>query len=324
MDAEKLKRLQEQLRPFLLLPSYMYGLIVNIKHELYNKRILKTQHYSNAKIISVGNIAVGGVGKTPVVIEIAKKLSMHGKTCIITGNYPFKDKRVQIVSLEGNIFKGVDSVSDEAFMMATKLDVSVIASKSRKAAIELAIGLGMEYMILDDALHHREIKKDLEICVVDKQKPFENGYYLPAGSIRDAKSSLNRCDFILCVNKTGYDKKSIDCLEAELKIAGIFDKFSKPIKPKSVYAFCGIGKPEAFLKTLQDFGVDIKGYRFFNDHHIYTRQDIELLYRAQKESNAEILVTTYKDFVKLENEDISYLDIELEIEKIDEIVKRII
>ena len=102
MNTEQIKSLQKKLRPFLLLPSVAYGGAVNFRNFLYDKSIFKTDSYS-AKIISVGNIAVGGVGKTPVVIELAKNLSKHGKVCVVVGNYPYKDKRVYIVSINGSI-----------------------------------------------------------------------------------------------------------------------------------------------------------------------------------------------------------------------------
>ncbi len=328
MNTEEIKKIQKILKVPLFVPSLFYGGIVNARNFLYDKKVLKTSEFKNIKVIGVGNIAVGGVGKTPVVIKLAQALSRTGKVCVITGNYPTKDKRVNVVSIYGNVFKKPPAIPDEAYMIAKKTDAAVISSKSRKAAVELSIGLRCRYVILDDALHKRNIKKDVEICVVDKNKPFEDGLYLPAGMLRDAKKSINRCDFVICMDKernTKTSKAVPNCLDAYLKPTGLFNNRQKKVENvKSVFAFCGIGNPVGFLKSLEDYGLNVKGFKFFKDHKIYSKKEMELLYGLKKEKNAEILVTTYKDFVKMENEDIYYLDVEPIIEGFDEITERII
>jgi tetraacyldisaccharide 4'-kinase len=325
MNSEDLRKIQKKARAFLFAPSLLYAASIKFRNLLYDRNILKSQSYKDVKIISVGNIAAGGVGKTPVVIALSRKLSQYGKTCVITGNYPFKDKMVHIVSIEGSIFKKPDVVSDEAYMIAKKVDVSVIASKSRRAAIELASGLNMKYIILDDALHKRDIVKDLEVCVVDKEMPFEEGYYLPAGSLRDSKSSIKRCDEIVCVNKTNYSKKKLACHEAKFTAKGIFNNKGIMLKSKNpkAFVFCGIGKPLAFIEDLKTYGVEVVGYKFFKDHYRYTKNDILMLNRLKEASKADILLTTFKDFVKVEGENIYYFDVELEIENLDSIIERI-
>ncbi len=325
MNSEEIKKLQKIGRVPLFAPSLFYAAFVNIKNTLYDKNILKSYSYDGVKIISVGNIAAGGTGKTPVVIKLAEALIKYGKVCVITGNYPTKDKRVNVVSIEGNIFKKPPVVPDEAYMIAKKTKVSVISSKSRKAAIELATGLNINYIILDDALHKRSIKKDTEICVIDSAQPFEDGFYLPAGTLRDSKKSLKRCDFTLCVDKQNAGIRNVKgCHYSYFKNLGIFDKNgNKKDNIKSVFAFCGIGKPEGFLNSLKEAGLEIKGYKFFKDHKVYSKKDMDMLYKLKKDKKAEILVTTYKDFVKIENEDVCYLDVEIIIEGFDKIVEGI-
>ena len=324
MNSEKIRKIQKLSRAILLPPSLVYGGVVNIKNFLYNKKILRAQTYNNVKIIGVGNIAAGGVGKTPVVIELCRALSQYGKVCAITGSYPTKDKRVNIVSLDGKIFKKPDVIPDEAYMIAKKAKVSVISSKNRKAAIELAIGLKTDYIVLDDALHKRSIKKNTEICVVDKEKPLEDGFYLPAGMLRDSKSSIKRCDITICLNKTGFKEKKIDCYEASFKPAGIFNNKKEKIdNVKTAFLFCGIGKPESFYKSVKNLGIKINGHKFFEDHHIYSKKDMQSLYEMQNKTQAEILLTTYKDYVKIENEDVCYLDVSLDIEKFDEVIEKL-
>ncbi len=322
MNPDVIKKAQKNLKPLLIPASLVYGIILNVRDLYYSKKTKK--QYNGVKIISVGNIVVGGVGKTPLVIEIARFLKDYGKVCVITNNYPLKDKGVHVVSLDGSIFKKPPKVPDEPYMIAKKVDVSVIASKIREAAIELAIGFKSKFIILDDALHKKHIKKDLEICVVDKYRPFDNGLYLPAGMLRDTKKSLKSCNLIVCVDKDMGNKKptkrGTNCIDVKMVINGVYDKNGRvEIDRKSVIAFCGIGNPTSFKKTLESLGIYIKAFFAFNDHHFYTQNDIDFLKKEKEKKKADLLLTTYKDFVKLENEkDICYVDISLNIENIKE------
>ncbi len=320
MNPDVVRKLQKRLKPVLLPISFAYGTILTLRNIYYSKRPKKA--FEGTKIISVGNIVAGGVGKTPLVIELAKFFKTKGKTTVITNNYPLRDKRIQLVSVDGSVFKKPPKVSDEPYMIAKKVGVSVIASKNREAAIELALGLKSQFVILDDALHKRNIKKDLEICVLDKYKPFGDGLYLPAGMLRDTKRALNLCDITVCVDKGEADQKSqeqIDCIDVKMEVLGVFDKNGNKInvKGKSALAFCGIGNPEGFKNTLKGLDLSVKKIVAFEDHHIYTQDEIEQLKRGKDELGADFLITTFKDFVKMENEnDIVYVDIELNIENL--------
>ena len=321
MSPVALKKLQKKLRPALLPASLAYATYLRLRDIYYSNK--KPREFEGAKIISVGNIVVGGVGKTPLVIEIARLLKKYGRTCIITNNYPIKDKLIHMVSIDGNIFKKPPKVNDESYMIAKKVDVTVIASKNREAAIELSLGLKAKYIILDDALHKRRIKKDLEICVLDKHEPFGNGLYLPAGTLRDSKKALNRCDIVACVDKGGKSAtktdRNIDCIDIKMKVEGFFNKHGEkvPAKGKRAIAFAGIGNPEKFKEALEEEGVDIVGFYTFEDHHFYTEEEVEFLKKEKEIKGAELIITTFKDFVKLENyEEIVYLDISLDIKNL--------
>ncbi len=325
MNLDAVRKLQKKLKPILLPLSFAYGTFLTLRDVYYSSRPKKT--FEGAKIISVGNIIAGGVGKTPLVIELAKFFKTIGKTTVITNNYPLKDKRIQLVSVEGSIFKKPPKVSDEPYMIAKKVNVNVIASKNREAAIELALGLKSQFIILDDALHKRNIKKDLEICVLDKHKPFGDGLYLPAGMLRDSKRALNLCDLTVCVDKGETEQEPqehVDCIDVKMEVLGVFDKNGKKIdvRDKGALSFCGIGNPEGFKKTLEDLGVSVKKFVVFEDHHIYTQEEIDQLKSEKDELGADLLITTFKDFVKMENEsDIVYVDIKLNIENLKEHLK---
>jgi len=325
MNLDAVKKLQKKLKPFLLPLSFAYGTFLTLRDVYYLNRPKKT--FEETKIISVGNIVAGGVGKTPLVIELAKFFKTKGKTTVITNNYPLKDKQIQLVSVDGSIFKKPPKVSDEPYMIAKKADVNVIASKNREAAIELALGLKSKFIILDDALHKRNIKKDLEICVLDKYKPFGDGLLLPAGTLRDTKRALNLCDLIVCVDKgekTEKQQELLDCIDVKMEVVGVFDKNRERIdaRGKTALAFCGIGNPESFKNTLENLGVDVKKLIVFEDHHIYTQEEIKQLKKEKGDLRTELLITTFKDFVKMENEsDIVYVDIKLNIESLKDFLE---
>ncbi len=322
MDSKNIKTLQKKLKPLLLPVSFLYSGIVNAKELAYDAGILKSHSYRGVKIISVGNIVAGGSGKTPVVIEIANALKNEGETCVVTGNYPLKDKRLIVVSSKGRIFKKPPSVPDEAYMIAKKTGVTVIVSKNRKAAIELSVGLNMRYVILDDALHHREINKTVEICVLGSEIS-KKEHYLPAGMIRTPRRALKRCDIRICFKKENDQvEMPPDCFEAHFEPLGIFDKNSNRIDGiRSAFIFCGIGNPENFKDTVESMGIQVKGYRFFEDHHIYSDKEIDELKKESNRTKAEILLTTYKDFVKIEDEDMCYLDVATKIQHFERIIR---
>ncbi len=322
-NTEHVKKLQKQLSPILIPISYIYQGAVYLKNILYDKSVKTPEHFDKIKIISVGNIAVGGVGKTPVVIEIANRLKKYGSVCIITNAYTAEDKSTNIVAFNGHIFKKPPSIADETYLIAKKTYVNVISSKDRRRAILLSRDMKSDYVILDDGLQKRNISRDYDICVVDKQSIYEDGHYLPAGFLRDSKASINRCDFLICVDKKGIANKAFECNEAKVVVKGIFGGQSENSRKKSAFLFCGIGKPLGFLKSVKDLGIDVKGYRFFDDHHIYSDSEIDALKKEKEKCGADLLLTTYKDFVKLNTDGICYLDISLEIENIDKIIDRI-
>ncbi len=329
MNPVALKKLQKKLKPALLPASLIYGTFLSLRDIYYSNR--KPREFEGVKIISVGNIVVGGVGKTPLVIELAKFFKNYGRTCVITNNYPLKDKLIHMVSIDGNIFKKPPKVSDEPYMIAKKVNTTVIASKNREAAIELSLGLKVKYIILDDALHKRGIKKDLEICVLDKHEPFGNGFYLPAGTLRDSKKAISRCDVVACIDKGGEEdtkkRRSINCIDVKMRVEGFFNKHGKRVDAsgRKAIAFAGIGNPEKFKETLEREEVEILGFYAFEDHHFYTEEDIEFLIKERERTKAELIITTFKDFVKLEDrEEFIYLDISLDIENLKEQLLRVV
>lgn len=294
---------QKILAPLLFPLSILYLVIVSARNFLYDIGFFKTIRVDGVKIISIGNIKAGGTGKTPLCIGISNYLSSLGfKTAIITNAYKAKQKSTLIVSDGSNIFYKPPLVNDETYLLAKKTNSIIVSAKDRLRAIELLKQFKPQYIILDDGLQYRKIAKDLEVCIIDSEK-----FYLPFGYLRDSKKSLKRCQKLVCF----YG----DCdIKANVKITGFFDIDGVFKKPKSAFVFCSIGDPHKFLTSLKNLGVKINGFKCFKDHHYYTKKDIELLKSLKHQTNAEVLLTTYKDFVKIEQPGIVYLDIEAKLD----------
>ncbi len=287
--------------------SVFYGLGSGFKNFLYDKNILKPKKV-NAYVISVGNFTTGGVGKTPVVAEIARYFVDKGeRVCIISRGYGGKldNKKVNVISDGINLFYKADMAGDEPYWLAVNLNMcAVLTCSNRAKAAEYAIKeFGVTKIILDDGFQHRKLHRDLNIVLVDSEKMFGNENLLPAGPLREGPEGFKRVDKLVIVSK------NTDHTRAE-KLAKIMEKKQKvktltaKVEPDYIYniisgehlekgaeitALSAIGQPEQFYAFLKDY--KIKNTITFDDHHQYTPDDIKNI-----EGN---IVTTEKDAVKL-------------------------
>lgn len=287
--------------------SVFYGLGSGFKNFLYDKKILKPKKV-NAYVISVGNFTTGGVGKTPVVAEIARYFVDKGeRVCIISRGYGGKldNKKVNVISDGINLFYKADIAGDEPYWLAVNLNMcAVLTCSNRAKAAKYAIKeLGVTKIILDDGFQHRKLHRDLNIVLVDSEKMFGNENLLPAGPLREGPEGFKRVDKLVIVSK------NTDHTRAE-KLAKIMEKKQKvktlmaKVEPDYIYniisgehlekgaeitALSAIGQPEQFYAFLKDY--KIKNTITFDDHHQYTTDDIKNI-----EGN---IVTTEKDAVKL-------------------------
>ena len=287
--------------------SVFYGLGSSFKNFLYDKNILKPKKV-NAYVISVGNFTTGGVGKTPVVAEIARYFVDKGeRVCIISRGYGGKldNKKVNVISDGINLYYKADMAGDEPYWLAVNLNMcAVLTCSNRAKAAEYAIKeLGVTKIILDDGFQHRKLYRDLNIVLVDSEKMFGNENLLPAGPLREGPEGFKRVDKLVIVSK------NINHSRAE-KLAKIMEKKQKvktltaKVEPDYIYniisgehlekgaeitAISAIGQPEQFYAFLKDY--KIKNTITFDDHHQYTPDDIKNI-----EGN---IVTTEKDAVKL-------------------------
>ena len=288
--------------------SLFYGLVTKIRNKMYDKGILKTVKVS-ADVISVGNFTTGGVGKTPIVMALAKYfVEKNEKVAIISRGYGGKlsNKKVNLISDGVNLFYNADMAGDEAYMLAVNLNMcAVLTCKDRVKAAKYAIQkLGARKIILDDAFQYRRIHRDLNIVLVDSEMGFGNEKLLPAGPLREGTEAFSRVDKLVVVNK------SPDNVRAE-KVAKIMGKkfkcesfvcYTFPdyvyniktgdnlVSGEAVTALCAIGQPSQFYRFLES-NYEILNKVTFDDHHRYVKSDIENI-----KGN---IITTEKDAVKL-------------------------
>lgn len=291
--------------------SYFYGLGAHLKNFLYDKKIIRPQKVG-AYVISVGNMTTGGVGKTPVVSEIAKyHISKNKKVAIVSRGYGGKlnNKNINIISDGKNIFFDASDAGDEPLWLAQNTPgCMVFTCKNRYRASKYAAEkYGAEIIILDDGFQHRKLHRDLDIVLMDSVKGFGNENLLPAGPLREGAEALDRIDKLVIVSKsTKHDiaEKVAKIMQKRLKLKTQIC-YSEPdyvyniktgqrlMDGMDATAICAIGQPQQFFDFLGNFNI-IRTLTF-DDHHQYVPTDI-----LDITGN---IITTEKDAVKLERFD---------------------
>lgn len=291
----------------LKLCSIFYGIVASAKNLLYDKRLIRPKKV-DAFVISVGNFTTGGVGKTPVVAEIARYFVDKGeRVAIVSRGYGGKlnNKNVNVISDGINLYHKADMAGDEPYWLAVNLNMcAVLTCSNRYKACQHAIKeLGVTKIILDDGFQHRKLHRDLEIVLVDSEKMFGNENILPAGPLRE-KPDFSRVDKLVLVSKNVNHTKAEKLARIMEKKQGVKTLLCKT-EPDCVYniitgehlekgceitALSAIGQPEQFYQFLES-DYKVKEKLSFDDHHQYTMEDVENI-----DGN---IVTTEKDAVKL-------------------------
>ncbi len=305
--------------PFLItmLPfSFVYGAIVALRNQLYDRGILK-QIKLPCPVISIGNITAGGTGKTPMTVLTANGLKAHGfRPAVLSRGYGGNlTTSGNIVSDGTNILLSPDAAGDEPVLIArATLGVPVLTGPDRCSSGKLAIDkFGANVLVLDDAFQHRRIFREVNIVLLDAGKPFGNGRLLPAGPLRELPAALNRADIIVktAISRGGKEIKTpvlpskVPVFRARYQpldiIQGKDNKILPPgvLQGKKIYAFTGIAAPDKFHTTLEELGAQIIKFLAFPDHYFYKQGDVQAIAGEAKALNAEMLITTEKDGVKL-------------------------
>ena len=291
----------------LLIPfSYLYLLFITLKNFLYSFGVIKIKKVS-VPVIIIGNITLGGTGKTPLLISIASHLLSIGlKPGIISRGYKSSNINPREVT---NDSKFID-VGDEPFMIKRHLGTPVFIGKKRFSTAELLLSSYPEVDIIlsDDGLQHSELARDYEIVVVDQKRGFGNNYLLPAGPLREQTKRLNSINAIVT---NGYDKDTKNSYgmyyNPSDKIRSVLDnKYINinDLKNTRLYAATGIGDPERFFLLLKNYGLTFDRL-IFDDHHMFSNEDFG-------GCGNEIIIMTEKDSVRclhLENKNLWYLPI---------------
>lgn len=325
------------LAAFLRVLSFVFRGLVALRLWLYRERILHDTPLG-CKVVVVGNLTVGGTGKTPVVMRMARVLSARGrKVAILSRGYKGRSDSVTrrfwrwltqgrrpdplVVSDGKTVLADPDEAGDEPYMMARNLldtGVVVIVDRNRVEGGRFALRqFGVDTILLDDGLQYLPLRGQVNLLLVDRHNPFGNRKMLPRGILREPVANLSRGTFIFV---TKCDDRVPPELEAEIRrhnpraeiiacahrpseIAEVDGPGRYPLdwlKDRRVMAFSGIATPDRFEATLRELGANLVAHRRFLDHHAFAAEDLdEILERAYR-AKADVIVTTEKDAVRLQ------------------------
>ncbi len=341
------------LRSILHALSWLFTLIVQVRLWLYRHRIIRPNTLG-CQVISVGNLTVGGTGKTPVVEVFARNLQQQGrKVAILSRGYkskelPFLQKMTQrittgkietpprVVSDGKRLLLDSYTAGDEPYMLATNLpEVAVVVDKDRVKAGKYAIKeLGCDTLILDDGFQYLKLGHRLDIALVDRTNPFGGGHLLPRGLLREPMRNIKRAGFIF-ITKCGAEgdqelKEKLrrmnphaeisECRHAAKYLKDVFGTKTyelDTLKGMKIAAVSGIAVPESFENALRAFGAEIVYTRRFTDHHRFTQQEIINTINRSLEHGVDAILTTEKDAVRfpfVERCDIPIMFMRVEIE----------
>ena len=271
--------------------SALYGAGVGLRNRLFDGGTLRT-HELRAPVVSVGSISAGGAGKTPFLMLLGELLKERGIAFnVLSRGYGRKTKGVRLVDAAGS----AEEFGDEPLLIARRLGVPVIVGEDRYAAGRFAEEkFGPQPHLLDDGFQHRRLARDFDIVLITERDLHDT--LLPAGRLREPWSSLERASALVLIGNASAE--GIPVRKGQL-VWRVTRGIVPPETKEPCFAFCGIARPENFYTELGEAGVSVKGTRAFRDHHAYSAQDVEALYRQGQQSGATAFVTTEKDAVNL-------------------------
>lgn len=321
-------------RLFLWLLSGLYRLGVRWRLWWYETR-LGSVHALGCLVISVGNLTVGGTGKTPVVELFARELTKRGrKVAVLSRGYksqpvPFPQAMAdrfrpmerrhppRVVSDGRSLLLDSEMAGDEPFMLASNLkDVLVLVDKDRvKSGLHAIRKFGCDTLLLDDGLQFLRLKERLDIVLVDSESPFANRHLLPRGLLREPPEELRRANIIFITKCDGRDLSElraelrrynnhaefVECAHKPLHLEEIFTHEVKPLsflKDLRVGMISGIARPESFEDGLRKLGVELIYSRRYADHHRFSEGEIAKMFERSKARGARAVITTEKDSVR--------------------------
>jgi tetraacyldisaccharide 4'-kinase len=268
----------------------MYGAVVSTRNQLYDRGTLPVRRL-HGPVVSIGNLTVGGSGKTPFLILLGELLQQRGVVFdVLSRGYGRATKGVALVDPAGS----PRDFGDEPLLIARKLRVPVIVGEDRYAAGHFAEQkFGPRLHLLDDGFQHRRLARDFDIVLVTASDAHDT--LLPAGRLREPLSSLERADAVVLMNNTASNDLPLN----KQLIWRVSRGLVAPLIGERCFAFCGIARPDSFFADLGSAGITLAGTKAFRDHHAYTRSDVGRLLTLRRRNSAAAFITTEKDAINL-------------------------
>lgn len=330
------------LRIILLPLIPVYALVTAVRNYLFDKNIFKSSKV-NAKVISVGNLTVGGSGKTPTVIYLLNLLKERDQNPgVLSRGYGRKSKGYLLVSKDGRPLADVEQCGDEIYHTVTECGVAGAVSENRADGAKKFIkDAGVSVIVLDDAFQHRWIERDVNILIFEQRFLWEKGIMsqslLPTGIMREPFASVKRADAVIINRKFSGEKGIPEELSGLFNDRNIFKaRYAAvsivDIKKKTIYKLTefegqkslvvsGIANPFSFINILKQNNIDTQNRLIFRDHKDYTDKEVQQIRKEFYSTNSHSVITTEKDAVKLtkfakelDDIDIFYLKISLEMD----------
>lgn len=291
---------KKNLLAYIFLPLTLITYTINFFKKFSHKKKF------SIKTICVGNIFIGGTGKTSLAIAINKILKKKFKTVFIKKKYINQKDEISLLKKTGK----------------------VISNKNRLKSLELAEKKNYDFALLDDGLQQKNIKYDLKIVCFNSSEFMGNGFVLPAGPLRESIDKLNNYDLVFLNGNKKFSKiyKNLKNINKNIKIfRGKYEpqNLNKINKKKNYLMFCGIGNPKEFENTLFEYKIKIKKKFIFADHYKLKNKEVILIKKTAEKNNLDI-ITTEKDYFRLnskQRKNINFLKIELKINKLNELKK---
>ncbi|MFZ4115349.1 MAG: tetraacyldisaccharide 4'-kinase [Chthoniobacterales bacterium] len=323
------------LRAILFFISHLYRKIVSTRLSLYRSRTFR-QHLIGCPVISIGNLTMGGTGKTPIVEKLARELNERGRrVAILSRGYKSVPKPLlerlfvrinkhqnffapRIVSEGGALLLDSRTAGDEPFMLAKNLkQVTVLVDRDRvKSGIYAIKHLKCDLLLLDDGLQYLKLRHRFDVVLIDREAPFGNEFLIPRGTLREPPENLRRATHIIITKCNGSDltqlherirkfnrtAEIIECSHRPVELCNVATGETLPLshlQHLKIGVLSGIASPESFEQGLRNLGAHLVLTQSYADHHRYSRKEIDRFIQRCARRNLSIILTTEKDAVRI-------------------------
>jgi tetraacyldisaccharide 4'-kinase len=329
------------LSAVLTVLSLFYGILIRLRALFYRIHLLKVNKLPCA-VVSIGNITLGGTGKTPTVISLAKSLSRNQKRPIVVSRGYGRDNESEVLAVSDghSLLVNVRTGGDEPVLIASRLPGTpvLVGSNRYQAALHGLKEFHADTVILDDGFQHRKLMRNVDIVLLDATDPFGNGKLFPAGILREPITALKRAQAILVTRSDQITNgEELRTKIRQITSAPIFTSYHQPIdlvecstgdvkslavlRGARTFVFSGIARPSTFKALLNSLGANITVESAYPDHYAYQKSDLAAIYEKAADARVNMIVTTEKDMARLSDlqaDGIWALRIELAIKEREE------